>query len=208
MYLNRNKVKTTDRGVTDLNLISNVQVFSSAVRLIPFLEHNDPTRVLMAANMLKQAIPPLNPRPPLVGTGEEYNVMRDTGHNVVARNDGTVISVNSKRIIVYEPIDQKQRVYLLPQVEKSNQEMCQRIRAVVNLGQTLKQGDVIAECQSSCNGEMSLGVNLLAAFMCWKGYNFEDSVIISDNVIRKGMFKSLHIIDFEIKVIKTSSGNE
>ncbi|PIM95245.1 DNA-directed RNA polymerase subunit beta [Candidatus Hodgkinia cicadicola] len=208
MYLNKNKVKATDRGVTDLNLVSNVQVFSSAVRLIPFLEHNDPTRVLMAANMLKQAIPPLNPRPPLVGTGEEYNVMRDTGHNVVARNDGTVISVNSKRIIVYEPMDRKQRVYLLPQVEKSNQEMCQRIRTVVNLGQTLRQGDVIAECQSSCNGEMSLGVNLLAAFMCWEGYNFEDSVIISDNVIRKGMFKSLHIIDYEIKVIKTSSGYE
>ncbi|PIM94820.1 DNA-directed RNA polymerase subunit beta [Candidatus Hodgkinia cicadicola] len=208
MCLNRNKVKITDRRVIDLSLVSNVQVFSHAARLIPFLGHNDPTRALMATNMLKQAIPPLNPRPPLVGTGEEYNVMRDTGHNVVARNDGRVISVDSKIIIVYEPRDRKRRVYILPQVVKSNQEMCQRIRTVVNPGQTLKQGDVIAECQSSCDGEISLGANLLVAFMCWEGYNFEDSVIISDNVIIKGIFKSFHITDLETKVMKTPSGNE
>ncbi len=137
--LNRNRIKTTDRGVTDLNLISDVQVFSPAVRLIPFLEHNDPTRALMVANMLKQAIPLLNPRSLLVGTEEEYNVMRDTGHNIIARNDGTVININSKRIVVYEPKDQKQRVYLLPQLDKSNQEMCQRIRIVVNPKQIIKQ---------------------------------------------------------------------
>ncbi|PIM96012.1 hypothetical protein [Candidatus Hodgkinia cicadicola] len=208
MCLNRNRIKVTDRNVIDLNLVSNVQVFSHAVRLIPFLGHNDPTRALMAVNMLKQAIPPLNPRPPLVGTGEEYNVMRDTGHNVVACNNGTVISADSKTIVVYEPRDQKRRVYILPQVVKSNQEMCQRIRTVVNPGQTLKRGDVIAECQSSCDGEMSLGANLLVAFMCWEGYNFEDSVIISDNVINKGVFKSFHITDLETKVMKTTSGNE
>ncbi|PIM96150.1 DNA-directed RNA polymerase subunit beta [Candidatus Hodgkinia cicadicola] len=208
MCLNWNKIKITDRSVIDLSLVSDVQMFSHAVRLIPFLGHNDPTRALMAANMLKQAIPPLNPRPPLVGTGEEYAVMRDTGHNVVARNDGRVVNVDSKRIVVYEPRDQKQRVYTLPQSRKSNQDMCQRIRTVVYPGQRLKQGDVIAECQSSCDGEMSLGANLLVAFMCWEGYNFEDSVIISNNVINKGIFKSLHIINLKTTVKRTPSGNE
>ncbi|PIM95885.1 hypothetical protein [Candidatus Hodgkinia cicadicola] len=208
MCLNWNKIKVTDRSVIDLSLVSDVQMFSHAVRLIPFLGHNDPTRALMAANMLKQAIPPLNSRPPLVGTGEEYAVMRDTGHNVVARNNGIVINVDSKRIVIHEPKDQKQRVYILPQSRKSNQDMCQRIRTVVNPGQRLKQGDVIAECQSSCDGEMSLGANLLVAFMCWEGYNFEDSVIISNNVINKGIFKSLHIINLKTKVKQTPSGNE
>ncbi|PIM96883.1 DNA-directed RNA polymerase subunit beta [Candidatus Hodgkinia cicadicola] len=208
MCLNWNKIRITDRSIIDLSLISNVQMFSHAVRLIPFLGHNDPTRALMAANMLKQAIPPLNPSPPLVGTGEEYSVMRDTGHNVVACNSGRVIKADSKRIIVYESKDRKRRVYILPQPTKSNQEMCQRLRTVVNPGQTLEQGDVIAECQSSCNGEMSLGANLLVAFMCWEGYNFEDSVIISSNVITKGVFKSLHIIDLKTEVKKTPSGNE
>ncbi|PIM96902.1 DNA-directed RNA polymerase subunit beta [Candidatus Hodgkinia cicadicola] len=208
MCLNWNEIKATDRSIIDLNLVSDVQMFSHAVRLIPFLGHNDPTRALMAANMLKQAIPPLNPRPPLVGTGEEYTVMRDTGHNVVACNSGRVIKADSKRIIVYEPRDRKRRVYILPQPTKSNQEMCQRLRTVVNSGQTLKRGDVIAECQSSCDGEMSLGANLLVAFMCWEGYNFEDSVIISSNVINKGIFKSLHIIDLKTKVRRTPSGNE
>ncbi|PIM96856.1 DNA-directed RNA polymerase subunit beta [Candidatus Hodgkinia cicadicola] len=208
MCLNWNGIKVTDRGIIDLSLISDVQMFSHAVRLIPFLGHNDPTRALMAANMLKQAIPPLNPRSPLVGTGEEDKVMRDTGHNVVACNNGKVINVDSKRVVVYEPRGRKQRVYILPQPTKSNQEMCQRLRAVVDLGQTLKQGDVIAECQSSCDGEMSLGANLLVAFMCWEGYNFEDSVIISNNVVNKGIFKSLHIIDLKTDVKRTPSGNE
>ncbi|PIM96729.1 DNA-directed RNA polymerase subunit beta [Candidatus Hodgkinia cicadicola] len=208
MCLAGNKTKIANRNEIDLNLMSNGQVFSPTVCLIPFLGHNDPTRALMAANMLKQAIPLLNPRPPLVGTGEEHNIMRYAGDNVVASNYGVVVSADSKRVVVYEPRDQKRRVYIVSQINKSNQEMCQRLRTVVNFGQTLKQGDVIAECQSSCDGEMSLGVNLLVAFMCWQGYNFEDSVIISDNVISKGIFNSLHITDLETKIMRTSSGDE
>ncbi|PIM96056.1 DNA-directed RNA polymerase subunit beta [Candidatus Hodgkinia cicadicola] len=206
--LTGNKIKIINNNKVDLNLVSNSQVFSPAVCLIPFLGHNDPTRALMAANMLKQAIPPLNPRPPLVGTGEEINVMRDTGHNIVASNYGVVVSLDSKRVVVYEPKDRKRRVYILPQSGTSNQEMYQRMRTVVNFGQILKQGDVIAECQSSYDGEMSLGANLLVAFMCWEGYNFEDSVIISDNIISKGIFKSFHITELETKIMKTPFGNE
>ncbi|PIM96223.1 DNA-directed RNA polymerase subunit beta [Candidatus Hodgkinia cicadicola] len=197
-----------DKRSVDLTLISEAQVFSSAVCLIPFLGHNDPTRALMAANMLKQAIPLLKPQVPLIGTGEEYNVMRSTRDNVIASDDGMVVSVDSSRVLVYEPKKRRHRVYILSVIKKTNQETCQRIRAVVNPGQMVRSGDVIAECQSSCDGEMSLGANLLVAFMCWHGYNFEDSVILSENVINKGIFKSLHIIDLETTVMKTEHGDE
>ncbi|PIM96484.1 DNA-directed RNA polymerase subunit beta [Candidatus Hodgkinia cicadicola] len=197
-----------DKRSVDLALISEAQVFSSAVCLIPFLEHNDPTRALMAANMFKQAIPLLKPQAPLVGTGEELNVMRSVRDNVIASDDGVVLSVRSSEVLVYEPKKHRSRVYTLATIEKTNQETCQRIRTVVNPGQMVRSGDVIAECQSSCDGEMSLGANLLVAFMCWKGYNFEDSVILSENVINKGVFESLHIMDLETKVMKTEHGNE
>ncbi len=192
----------------DLTLTTEAQVFSSAVCLIPFLEHNDPTRALMAANMQKQAIPLLKPQGPLIGTGEEHNVMRNTGDNITALNDGMVTTVDSNKVIIYESGRPKHRVYTLPTIEKTNQETCQRIRNVVNPGQMVRSGDVIAECQSSCNGEMSLGANLLVAFMCWKGYNYEDSVILSESVINKGTFKSMHIMDLESKVMKTKHGDE
>ncbi|PIM96932.1 DNA-directed RNA polymerase subunit beta [Candidatus Hodgkinia cicadicola] len=197
-----------DKRSVDLTLTTEAQVFSSAVCLIPFLEHNDPTRALMAANMQKQAIPLLKPQGPLIGTGEEHNVMRNTGDNITALNDGMVTTVDSNKVIIYESGRPKHRVYTLPTIEKTNQETCQRIRNVVNPGQMVRSGDVIAECQSSCNGEMSLGANLLVAFMCWKGYNYEDSVILSESVINKGTFKSMHIMDLESKVMKTKHGDE
>ncbi|PIM95454.1 DNA-directed RNA polymerase subunit beta [Candidatus Hodgkinia cicadicola] len=208
LCLHQDKTVVVDKRSVELTLISEAQVFSSAVCLIPFLGYNDPTRALMASNMLKQAIPLLKPQAPMVGTGEEYNVMRSAGDNVTAIDDGMVISVDSSKVLVYESKKHKHRFYGLPVIEKTNQETCQRVRVVVNPGQMIKSGDVIAECQSSCNGEMSLGANLLAAFMCWRGYNFEDSVILSESVIKKGTFKSIHIIDFETKVMKTEHGNE
>ncbi|PIM95577.1 DNA-directed RNA polymerase subunit beta, partial [Candidatus Hodgkinia cicadicola] len=208
MCLNEGKAKIIESGLIDLNLVSNSQVFSPAVCLIPFLGHNDPTRALMAANMQKQAIPLLNPCPPLVGTGEEYNVMKSTGHNIIAHENGIVVSSDANRVVVYELKNKKKRAYFLPKTDKTNQGMCHRMRTVVNPGQRLRPGDVIAECQSSCDGEISLGVNLLAAFMCWNGYNFEDSVILSEDVINKGYFKSLHIIDLETKVMRTEFGDE
>ncbi|PIM96279.1 DNA-directed RNA polymerase subunit beta [Candidatus Hodgkinia cicadicola] len=204
----RSGTKVTDKNMINLSLMTNVQVFSSAVCLIPFLEHNDPTRALMAANMLKQAIPSLNPRPPLVGTGEEHVVMESTGHNVVACNNCVVIGVDANRVSVFEPNQNKYRVYVIPKTKGSNQETCLRFRISVYPNQVLKEGDVIADCQSSCDGEMSLGVNLLATFMCWKGYNYEDSVLISKDVISRGDFNSFHIVDVETNVERTEFGNE
>ncbi|PIM95075.1 DNA-directed RNA polymerase subunit beta [Candidatus Hodgkinia cicadicola] len=208
LCLYRNVTVVIEKKFVDLTLTTEAQVFSPAVCLIPFLEHNDPTRVLMAANMLKQAIPLLKPQVPLIGTGEELTIMQNTRGNVTTRNDGMVISADSSKVVVYESDQCKHRVYLLPIINKSNQEMCQRVRTVVNPGQMLRSGDVIAECQSSCDGQMSLGANLLVAFMCWKGYNFEDSVILSENVVNKGIFNSLHITDLETTVMKTKHGDE
>ncbi|PIM96953.1 DNA-directed RNA polymerase subunit beta [Candidatus Hodgkinia cicadicola] len=204
----RSGTKVTDKNMINLSLITNVQVFSSTVCLIPFLGHNDPTRALMAVNMLKQAIPPLNPRPPLVGTGEEHGVMESTNHNVVACNNCVVIGVDSNRVSVFEPNRNKYRAYVIPKPKGSNQETCLRLRMSVYPNQVLEKGDVIADCQSSCDGEMSLGVNLLATFMCWRGYNYEDSVLISEDVINRGDFNSFHIVDVETKVERTKFGNE
>ncbi|PIM95038.1 DNA-directed RNA polymerase subunit beta [Candidatus Hodgkinia cicadicola] len=208
LCLYQDTTSVVDKRSVDLTLITEAQVFSSAVCLIPSLEYKDPTRTLMALNMQKQAIPLLKPQVPLVGTGEEVNIMRNTGDNVMALNDGMVTTVNSRKIIIYELDKHKHRVYILPTIEKTNQDTCQRLRAVVNLGQMVWSGDVIAKCQSSCNGEMSLGANLLVAFMCWRGYNFKDSVILSENVINKGIFKSIHITDLETKVMRTEHGDE
>lgn len=155
-----------DRDNVNLNLISGSQLFSISVNLIPFLHHNDPTRALMAANMYKQAVPLLNPSPPLVGTGYENAAIIATRHNVLAPSDCRVISVNSSEIVVYDMTSEAYKTYGLPPVRRTNQDTCFRLRGVVKPGQLLKSGDAIAECQSSSGNEMSLGVNLTVAFMC------------------------------------------
>ncbi|PIM94981.1 DNA-directed RNA polymerase subunit beta [Candidatus Hodgkinia cicadicola] len=206
MDSNRVKVFETEHAMLVIPTWS--QVFSPAVCLIPFLGHNDPTRALMAANMQKQAIPLLFSQPPLVGTGEESMVMEASNQNVATRSEGIVYSVDSKKIIIYNPSTYCYRGYNLLRSMKTNQEMCFRLRAVVSPGQVLKAGGIIAECQSSCDGEMSLGINLMAAFMCWKGLNYEDSILLSDSIISKGLFNSLHILDVEVKVLETDCGEE
>ncbi len=206
--IDNNKTIIINRNKIDLNLISNTQVFSPIVCLIPFLGHNDPTRALMAANMQKQVIPLLNPRPPLVSTGEEYNIMKKTGHNVVVHKKSIVINADTNKIIIYEPRNRKQRSCFLLETGKSNQEICQRLQTIVDPGQVLRSDDIIAECQSNSKEVFSLGTNLLATFMNWHGYNFEDSIIISENIINRDIFKSLHIEELKTKILKTIYGNE
>ncbi|PIM95215.1 DNA-directed RNA polymerase subunit beta [Candidatus Hodgkinia cicadicola] len=208
LCISSNRSKMVEAKHVTLIIPSWSQMFSPAVCLIPFLEHNDPTRALMAANMLKQAIPLLFPQAPLVGTGEELTTMRASNQNIVSKSESIVYSVDSKKVIVYNPTTYYYRIYKLLKSIKTNQGMCFRLRAVVNPGQVLKSGSVIAECQSSCDEEMSLGVNLMAAFMCWKGLNYEDSVVLSDNVISKGLFNSLHVLDLEVKILETNNGKE
>ncbi len=166
LCLNKSKFKVINRRNITLCVVSPVQMFSCAVNLIPFLSHNDPVRALMAANMQKQAIPLLTPQAPLVGTGLEYSIMKAVCHNIMARKMSIIVSVDAIRIIVYEVILKRYKVYLLPQPDKSNQGTCLRLRAVVCPRQIVCRGETLAECQSSDNGEMSLGANLLVAFMC------------------------------------------
>ncbi len=203
-----NKVKVVEAENTMLVIPAWSQVFSPAVCLIPFLGHNDPTRALMAANMQKQAIPLLFPQSPLIGTGEETTIMEASNQNVVVKSESIVYSVDSKKIIIYNPTTACYRAYNLLKSMKTNQEMCFRLRVVVNRGQVLRPGSIIAECQSSYDGEMSLGINLMAAFMCWKGLSYEDSIVLSDRVISKGLFNSLHVLDLEVKVYETNYGAE
>ncbi len=149
-----------------VRLINKAQVFSPVVNLIPFLTHNDPTRALMATNMLKQAIPLTHPQPPLIGTGLESSVMAATNDNITAKCTSVVMEVDGTKVTTYNPVTMEYYSYPIPDTTSRGQNGCERFRSVVKVGQIIKQGDVVAECQSSSDGEMSLGVNLLAAIMC------------------------------------------
>ncbi len=186
----------------------SAQLFSPAVNLIPFLEHNDPTRALMASNMQKQAVPLLTPQPPLVGTGMEGEVIAATRHNVTVSSSCVVASVDANQVVVFEPRAGAYKVYKIPDTKRTNQNMCSRTRVVVRPRQVLMSGDIIAECQSSANGEMSLGANLIVAFMCWNGLNYEDSVVLSEDVVARGTFLSLHLMELETSICRTELGEE
>ncbi len=205
----KNKPYISNINNVDLCGILNDNIFSHAINLIPFLTYNDATRALMAANMQKQAVPLLLPQYPLVGTGLESTVIKNTNTNIVVKSHlpGIVVNIDSSRVIVYE-FKNNYRVYMIPIPKRNNQNMCIRYRAVVNFFQVVKAGDIIAECQSSSNGDISLGANLLVAFMCWNGFNYEDSVLISSDIVNKGILNSFHIIELEVKINSSNYGND
>ncbi|AUG26225.1 DNA-directed RNA polymerase subunit beta [Candidatus Hodgkinia cicadicola] len=184
------------------------QLFSPAVNLIPFLGYNDSTRALMAANMQKQAVPLIKPSAPAVGTGLERAVMRCTGHNTICVNDALVVHSDSYKIVVYEHELDSYRVYKLCSPRSTNQGSCFRVRATVRPGQLVKSGQHIIECQSSANSEVALGANLLVAFMVWNGLNYEDSVVLSEDVVARGVLQSLHMLECEVKLCRTLLGDE
>ncbi|AUG34227.1 DNA-directed RNA polymerase subunit beta [Candidatus Hodgkinia cicadicola] len=184
------------------------QLFSPAVNLIPFLGHNDSTRALMAANMQKQAVPLTKPSAPIVGTGLERVVIQCTGHNTVCVNNALVVHSDSYKIVVHEYELDSYRVYKLPLPWSTNQSTCFRVRAAVRPGQLVKSGQHVIECQSSANSEVALGANLLVAFMVWNGLNYEDSVVLSEDVVARGALQSLHMLECEVKLCKTLSGDE
>ncbi|ATW06030.1 DNA-directed RNA polymerase subunit beta [Candidatus Hodgkinia cicadicola] len=184
------------------------QLFSPAVSLIPFLGYNDSTRALMAANMQKQAVPLTKPSPPVVGTGLERVVMHYTGHNTICVNDALVVHSDSYKIVVHEYELDSYRVYKLPPPWSTNQGTCFRVRATVRAGQLVKSGQHVIECQSSANSEVALGANLLVAFMVWNGLNYEDSVVLSEDVVVRGALQSLHMLEYEVKLRKTLLGDE
>ncbi|PIR55332.1 DNA-directed RNA polymerase subunit beta [Candidatus Peregrinibacteria bacterium CG10_big_fil_rev_8_21_14_0_10_36_19] len=187
--------------------ISPKQIISITTSLIPFLEHDDNTRASMGSNMQRQAVSLIAPKTPIVGTGIEEMAAKSSGQVVIAEQDGTVTYADGAEItVVYA--NGKQSTYALQNYERSNQGTCIHQRTVVQSGQKVKKGDVLADGPAIDNGELALGQNLLVAYMTWEGYNFEDAVIISDNVVRNGLYDSVHIETFTVDVRETKLGPE
>ena len=194
--------------------VSPNQLVSVAASLIPFLENDDANRALMGSNMQRQAVPLLKTDAPLVGTGLEMTVGRDSGVTVIAKRDGVVESVDAKRIVVRA--DKQTRdgrdagvdIYNLIKYQRSNQSTCINQRPVVVRAERVKAGDVLADGPSTDLGELALGRNVLVAFMPWGGYNFEDSILISERVVKEDLFTSVHIEEFECIARDTKLGPE
>jgi DNA-directed RNA polymerase subunit beta len=194
--------------------VSPNQLVSVAASLIPFLENDDANRALMGSNMQRQAVPLLKTDAPLVGTGLEMTVGRDSGVTVIAKRDGVVESVDAKRIVVRA--DKQTRdgrdagvdIYNLIKYQRSNQSTCINQRPVVVRGERVNSGDVLADGPSTDLGELALGRNTLVAFMPWGGYNFEDSILISERVVKEDLFTSVHIEEFECIARDTKLGPE
>jgi DNA-directed RNA polymerase subunit beta len=187
--------------------VSPKQIVSVATALIPFLEHDDANRALMGANMQKQAVPLLRPEAPYIGTGVEVRAARDSGALIMAEAPGTVSEVSGDSISVeYQGVGR--RTYRLQKFRRSNQTTCINQRPLVNEGDTIKAGDILADGPSTHVGELALGKNLLVAFMPWEGHNFEDAIIISERLVRDDVLTSIHIEEHEIDARDTKLGAE
>ncbi|MEG8989987.1 DNA-directed RNA polymerase subunit beta [Ignavibacteria bacterium 4148-Me] len=200
--------------------VAPAQIVSAAAALIPFLEHDDANRALMGSNMQRQAVPLLVPEAPIVGTGMEYKVARDSRLLILAEDDGVVEYADARKIIVrynmnldseeaLVSFDDERRVeYNLTKFAGTNQETCFSQRPVVVTGQKVKKGDVLADGPSMDKGELALGRNISVAFMPWNGYNFEDAIVISERLVAEDVFTSIHIEEFELQVRETKRGEE
>ena len=187
--------------------VSPKQIVSVATALIPFLEHDDSNRALMGSNMQRQAVPLLRTETPLVGTGMEYRAAIDSGAVVVAREAGEVTSVTGDAIVM-RPDRGKERTYKLVKFQRSNQGTCINQRPIVELGERVEAGDVIADGPCTDQGEMALGHNVMVAFMPWEGYNYEDAILISERLVKKDLFTSIHIEEYEVEARDTKLGPE
>ncbi len=198
----------------DLMDVSPNQLVSVAASLIPFLENDDANRSLMGSNMQRQAVPVLVPQTPLVGTGVERVVASDSGVTVVAKSDGIVEAVDASRIVVRTEGKRKDGsgaevdIYNLTKYRRSNQNTCINQRPIIKLGDRVTKGEVIADGPATDLGELSLGQNILVAFMPWGGYNFEDSILISEGLLKDDIFTSIHIEEFECIARDTKLGKE
>ncbi len=202
----RADIKEYPRETVDYMDVSPQQLVSVAAALIPFLENDDANRALMGSNMQRQAVPLLKPEAPIIGTGMEWKVAHDSGVCVVARNDGTVVYADATRIEVKtaDGVD----TYNLRKFERSNQGTCINQRPIVKKGQVVTKGAVIADGPSCQNGELALGRNILIGFMTWEGYNYEDAVLISEELVKNDVFTSVHIEEYEIESRKVKIGEE
>ena len=202
-----------DIEAIDLMDVSPQQLVSVASSLIPFLENDDANRALMGSNMMRQAVPLINPKAPLVGTGMEYTVANDSGSTIVAKREGIVDQLDANRIVIRitDKTDKslnKIDIYNLAKFQRSNQNTCITQRPLVNVGDKVNKNQVIADGPATELGELALGRNVLAAFMPWNGYNFEDSILISEKVVQDDVFTSIHVEEFEVMSRDTKLGPE
>ncbi len=197
--------------------IATNQIASIAASLIPFLEHDDANRALMGSNMMRQAVPLLNPEAAIVGTGIESYVARDSRVLINAEDDGVVEYVDANEIVIRYNRDEKERLisfeedvrtYKLTKFQRTNQNTCINLRPIVRKGDKIKKGEVLCEGYATDKGELAIGRNLMVAFMPWKGYNFEDAIVISEKVVKEDIFTSLHIEEFTLEVRETKRGME
>ena len=204
---------------SDLNYmdVAPNQIVSIAASLIPFLEHDDANRALMGSNMQRQAVPLLRPTAPIVGTGLEEKVARDSRTQIVAEGNGEIDYVDAREIRVkYDHGDDDDLVsftgnvkgYSLIKFRRTNQNSCVNLRPIVKKGQRVKPGQILSEGYGTESGELALGRNLMVAFMPWQGYNFEDAIVISEKVVKDDWFTSIHITEFELEVRDTKRGAE
>lgn len=204
--------------VNYIDVASN-QILSASAALIPFLEHDDANRALMGSNMQRQAVPLLMPETPIVGTGIEGKIARDSGTMIISDVDGVVEKVDAEKIVirVKEKIDDPRqillgeadrRIYYLKKFERTNQNTCINQRPLVSEGDEVRKGDVLADGAATQFGELALGRNVLVAFMSWNGFNFEDAIVVSERVVRDDIFTSIHVEEFEIQVRDTKRGEE
>ncbi|PKN65264.1 MAG: DNA-directed RNA polymerase subunit beta, partial [Deltaproteobacteria bacterium HGW-Deltaproteobacteria-10] len=194
--------------------VSPNQLVSVAAALIPFLEHDDANRALMGSNMQRQAVPLMCPEVPVVGTGMEAVVARDSGAVLSAKRAGVVESVDASRIIVKadhpeeDGIDTGVDIYTLAKYQRSNQDTCFNQKPIVDVGERVHKKDILADGQATDNGELALGRNVMVAFMSWGGYNYEDSILVSERIVREDVYTSIHIEEFETMARDTKLGKE
>ncbi|MGK2739411.1 DNA-directed RNA polymerase subunit beta [Tepidicaulis sp. LMO-SS28] len=197
----------------DLIDVSPKQIVSVASALIPFLENDDANRALMGSNMMRQAVPLVQAEAPFVGTGMESVVARDSGAAIAARRAGVIDQVDAERIVIRateetDPTKPGVDIYNLRKFQRSNQNTCINQRPLVRVGEQVKAGDIIADGPSTELGDLALGRNVLVAFMPWNGYNFEDSILLSERIVRDDVFTSIHIEEFEVAARDTKLGPE
>ena len=196
-----------DRDMIDYADVSPRQIVSVATACVPFLENDDCTRALMGANMQRQAVPLLNPHSPFVGTGMEHSIARDSGAACIATADGVVTYVDAEKIIVKEDND-FEHTYELTKFRRSNASTCLNQKPIVNDGEIVRRGDILADGPAMQNGELALGQNVTIAFMTWHGYNYEDAIIMSEKMVANDVYTSVHIEEYDLECRETKLGPE
>ena len=202
----KGEITELPREQIDFIDVSPKELVSIATTLVPFIENDDTTRAMMASNMQRQAVPLLKTEAPIVGTGTEHKIAVDSGVMVIAKNDGIVKYLSGEKIVVATA--EGDETYDLIQFVRSNNGTCMRQRPIVNHGQAVKKGDVLADGPSTKDGELAIGKNILVAFMPWEGYNFDDAILISDELVEDDVLTSIHIEEYEQDARDTKLGPE